>query len=294
MEEFTMDNLRDFLYLDTARLYSFVSQIQGGLVNEISETIKQLGGISAGISIGLPSVGGKADASKGKESERQQTMQLTDPAYFNVLYRYLQQNGLIDLTDLSLQTRARLSSGQFVEVQGIADPPVVESWVSQFRSMFDFIEKNLKLFVKAQTPGRKRTSSTVSNQQMREFKAILDCLVDFINISRKDPGRQYIRISSDKRELRVWSGLLPDHVIIPLQSVLPGEVRIFGRVERLLSEGETWKIVDIDQFNQASEAEKLIDMLNSFNAVIGQKPISENDLQAKYPDIFITPVAVYR
>jgi hypothetical protein len=289
-----MADLRDFLYLDTIRLYSFVSQIQGGLVNEISETIKQLGGLSAGLNVGLPPLGGKVDASKGKESERQQTIHLTDPAYFDALYRYLKRDGLTDITNADIRTHEKLNVGQFIEVQGAAEPPVVENWVSQFRSMFEFFERNFKLFAKSQGQHKKHAVSSVSNQQMREFKAILDFLTDYINMSRKDPGRQYIRVSLNKREFNVWCGLLPNYVIVPLQSVLPGEVCVFGRIERLLNEGEVWKIVDITQFNEASQAEKLIDMLNGFNTITGQKPISESDLRAQYPDIFVTPVAIYR
>ena len=86
-----MDYLRDFLYLDSAKLHSFVSQIQGGMISEISETIKQLGGLSAGVNVGIPPIGGKIDATKQKESERQQSIILTDPAYFGVLHQYLKQ-----------------------------------------------------------------------------------------------------------------------------------------------------------------------------------------------------------
>ena len=289
-----MSNLRDFLYLDTVRLHSFVSQIQGGIVSEVSETSKQLGGLSAGVNVGLPPLGGKVDASKGKESERQQTIQLTDSAYFDALHRHLaQQKDVIDITASSLQTRETLYAGQFIEMQGIAEPPVLEYWTTQFRSMFDFVNRNFKLFT-TQTKGKQKTTPKISGQQLQQFKAILDFLTDFITFSRKDPGRQYVRVSSPKQEYRIWCGLLPDFAVIPLQSVLPTEVRVFGRVERRLSDGEVWKIVDLAQFNQAAEAQKLIKMLNDFSALIGQKQITEDDLQAQYPDIFVTPVAIYR
>ena len=112
-----MSELRDFLYLDTSKLHSFVSQIHGGLVSEINETIKQLGGVSAGVSVGLTPVGGKIDASKGKESERQQTLQLTDPSYFNVLYQYLKKEKSIeDISSLDAKRREKLEVGQFVEI----------------------------------------------------------------------------------------------------------------------------------------------------------------------------------
>src|SRR5258708_36722413 len=118
-----MGTLRDFIYLDTARLHSFISQVQGGLINEVSETTKRLGGLSAGINVGFPPIGGKVDASKGKETERQHVMQLTDPAYFDILYRHLQQGELIDVTNSRIQTRQVLGVGQFIEIQRAIEPP---------------------------------------------------------------------------------------------------------------------------------------------------------------------------
>lgn len=146
-----MSYLRDFLYLDNAKLHSFVSQIQGGMISEISETIKQLGGLSAGINVGIPQLGGKIDAAKQKESERQQNITLTNPAYFGVLHQYLkQEKSLVDITEMSSEQILELPVGQFIEVQGTAEPPLVENWIERINSVFGFFEKNLRAFGKVQ------------------------------------------------------------------------------------------------------------------------------------------------
>jgi hypothetical protein len=289
-----MSELRDFLYLDTARLYSFVSQIHGGLISEINETIKQLGGLSAGLNIGIPQLGGKVDASKGKESERQQTRQLTDPAYFSVLNSYLRrEKELIDITESSTERRAQLKVGQFIEMRGNAEPPTVEHWITRINSIFEFVERNLKTISKLQPKSKGRKPPTISSMEMRQFKATIDLLIDYMQMSRKDPGKQYIRITSGQ-QYRIWCGLVPEYITISLQSTLPAEVQVCGRVERLLCEGEIHKIVDLSLFNQASDVDKLLEALNEASSVIGQTPISEVDLQAQYPDIFVTPIAIYR
>ncbi len=288
-----MTELHDFLYLDVARLHSFVSQIQGGLADRISETLKQLGGLSAGLNVGVSFFSGKAEASKGKESERQQTIQLTDPAYFNVLYQYLRQNDLLALMDTGPQTRKIFSVGQFVEIHGTAELPVIEHWLEQLRLMFDFVERNFRLLVKAKGQGKKQTAA-LSNQQFRDFRAILDFLSDYINLVRKDPGRQYIRVLTSEQGPSAWCGLAPEHIVVPLKSVLPGEVFVLGRVERMLAEGDTWKLVDLTQFGQVEATANLLDIVNSASALTGQRPISETNLQANYPDFFVTPIAVYR
>lgn len=292
-----MSELRDFLYLDTAKLHSFVSQIHGGLISEINETIKRLGGLSAGVEIGLPPFGGKVGASKGKESEREQTIQLTDPAYFGVLYQYLKTEKKIEsITASSLQERENLSEGQFVEMRGIAEPPVVEYWIARVRALVDFLDKNLNLIARTQTArkGKSRKHQLLPKRQMDLFKQMVDFLEDYINISRRDPGKQYIRISGEEPVYNVWSGLLPDFIVVPIQAILPVEVYIVGRVERLLDEGDVYKIVDFSQFSQASDIDKLLDALNALGPLIGQARINETDLQAQHPDIFVTPIAIYR
>jgi hypothetical protein len=289
-----MAELRDFLYLDTSKLHSFVSQIQGGLISEVSEKLKQLGGLSAGLNIGVAPLGGKIDTSKGKEAERQHTMQLTDPVYFDVVYRHLTNEHMLnDITAASLQIREKLGVGQFVELAGTAEPPVVESWLERLQSVFNFFSKHGQSF-NATSQGKGRAAPAISNQQLKQFKIIVDLLTDYINMARKDPGKQYIRVIGEKQAFNVWAGLIPDYVVSPLQSSLPANLRIFGRVERVLEAGELWKVVDLSLFNQTAQANQLLTALNGFNTITRQKPLSESDFQAQHPDIIVTPIAVYQ
>lgn len=291
-----MSQLRDFLYLDTVKLYSFISQIHGGLISEINETVKRQGGLSAGIDISIPTIGGgKVEASRGKGNERQQTIQLTDPAYFGALYQYLQDKSEIEVIAVDdLQTREDLAVGHFVEITGIAEPPTVEHWIARVRSLVEFIDKNLKLFSQTQTQRQRRSSQALSRKQMELFKGMVDFLEDYVRISRKDPGKQYIRITEDEPAYSVWCGLIPDYITTPLQAALPARVHVVGRVERVLGEEDIYKIVDLSQFNQPSDVNKLLDALNALGPLIGQKQISEKDLQAQYPDVFVAPIAIYR
>jgi hypothetical protein len=291
-----MFELRDFLYLDTVRLYSFVSQIHGGLVSEISETIKRLGGVSAGINVGVPPFGGKIDASKGKEGERQQTIEMTDPAYFDVLYKYLKEKSEIrDVTALDLRGREKLTEGRFIEMSGIAKPPVVEYWIARIKQLVEFLDNNAKLFMQGQPKAKGgRASQRLTRQQLNLFKEMVRFLEDYIRISRKDPGKQYIYIAGGEQEYGVWCGLLPEFVTVPLEATLPAQVHIVGRVEKLLDEGDVYRIVDFSQFSQTSDMNKLLDALSGLGPLIGQTEIKETDLQAQYPDIFVTTIAVYR
>jgi hypothetical protein len=290
-----MPPLRDFLYLDTAKLYSFLSQIHGGLISDITDTIKQQGGLSAGIEVGLPPFGGKVGVAKDKGSERQQAMQLTDPAYFSALYQSLKKESQVkDITNSSLESQHELVEGEFVELESVAEPPVTENWISRVRALVDFVDRNLKLFTQTQSKDKRRNVQSLTKQQMGLFKDMVGFLEDYIRISRKDPGKQYIRLAREGQIYNVWCGLLPDYISAPLEVALPAEVRVFGRIERVLTEGEVIKIVDFSQFNQPGNIVKLLEALNALGPLIGQKAISETDLQAQYPDVFVTPVAIYR
>lgn len=290
-----MSQLRDSLYLDRDKLYSFISQIQGGKVSEISETIRSRGGISGGIELSIPTiVSGRAGASKDKENERQQTIQLTDPAYFGILYDYLKGKEIRSIELGNIQTCQGLVEGQFVEVTGTAEPPAVEHWIARIRSLVAFIDKNLSLFARTQPRNKHRPSQVLSQQQMKLFKEMVDFLEGYVQLSRKDPGRLYIRITDEAQAYSVWCGLVPDYIAAPLQAALPAKMHLVGRVERFLEKDDVYKIVDFSQFNQSSDVNNLLDALNALGTLIGQKKVSETDLQAQYPDIFVTPIAIYR
>lgn len=189
---------------------------------------------------------------------------------------------------------SELSAGQFIEMRGIAEPPLVENWIERINSIFGFFERNFKTFGKLLGNSKGKSSSNFSNMDLRQYSSIIDLLIEYVNLTRKDPGKLYIRISPKSQPFKVWCGLLSDYVMVPLQSSLPAEIQVFGRVDHLVKEGKTEKIVDLSMFNQASQVDKLLETLNGFNTLAGQSPISETDLEAKYPDIFITPVAIYQ
>ncbi|NLJ37859.1 MAG: hypothetical protein GX432_03745 [Candidatus Atribacteria bacterium] len=285
-----MNNLRDFLYLDSNKLHSFVAQINGGFIKEVTETTRQLGGISAGLNVGVLPIGGKIDASKNKESESKKSILLTDPAYFDILYRYLQkEKSLKTPFDLPQKSLHNLKIGEFVEINGFAQPPVVENWIKKIKEIYTFLLKNMSLVSSSQSS----KSKFASKQLLSQFKQIIDLLTDFINISRKDPGREFIQVDLENVNLKVWCGLLPEFFFGQMGVLLPSNVTVFGRVERLLQPDEIWKVVDLEQFSQNFQATELLSALNGLSSITGKQIVVE-ELQAKYPDFFISPVAIYQ
>ena len=201
---------------------------------------------------------------------------------------------MADITAFDLQARAKLSEGQFVEMRGTAEPPVVEYWIARVRSLLDFLDRNLKLISPVHQKGTRQASSSLSRQQMALFRDMVNFLEDYTNVSRRDPGKQYIHIFEAGQAYGIWCGLLSEYITVPIQAALPAAVSVVGRVERILGEDEVYRIVDFSRFGQTADMTKLLDALSALGPLIGQTRISEEDLQAQYPDVFVTPLAMYR
>jgi len=221
-------------------------------------------------------------------------LQLNAPASFSALYDHLQKEKQLEtITHRTLDARKRLRQRQFVEISGMADPPAIETWIRSVRELFGFIEKNLEILY-PKGSGKSQASRSISKKQMHQYKGLVDFLEGYINISRRDPNKQYVRLARGSHSFAVWCGIVPAHVIIPLESTLPTDVTVVGRVDRMLESGDTHKLVDFSSFDKTTGVDKLLKALATLSPLIGHREITEADLEAVYPDIFVTPVAMYR
>ncbi len=252
------------------------------------------------LNLGIMQVGASVGGSKGRESERMQTLKITDAVLFDGVYRALAEDDkLVEIKDATVETRRKLSIRTFVKLEGTASPPVLESWMEQLRLTLDLLEKYSQLVGKmpnALSPRSNKKGRGVSQQRpdtqmLKQFEAIVDLLQDYIRLTREDPGREYIRISPVTRQYNIWCGLLPEFVLAPYAD-FTSEVIVVGQVERLLDKEEIWKLVDLSKFGNQDTALALLSALNSIP--LGLKEITENDLHAKYPDFFVRPLAIYR
>ncbi len=188
-----------------------------------------------------------------------------------------------------------LPIAQFVEMEGIAEPPLVENWIEKLNSIFEYLERNLKAASKLQGNKKGKVASNSLNINLRQYRLIIDMLIDYVNFNRKDPGKQYVRITLEKQSFKIWCGLLPDYIVVPIKSALPAKVQVLGRIDHFVKEGETEKIVDLSMFQQQAQLNGLLEILNNLSRQMGQTgSISESDLEARYPDIFVEPVAIYK
>ncbi len=120
-------------------------------------------------------------------------------------------------------------------------------------------------------------------------------LEDFVKFAQTGDNRLYINVSEEIKQRTIWFGLIPEYSLVPLHSTLPASVHIVGRVERILNENENWSLVDFSQPNQTpANIDTLISAVNNAGKYVGGRQVSQDDFVAKYPDIFVTPLAIYR
>ncbi|HEX8230060.1 MAG TPA: hypothetical protein VF826_12205 [Chloroflexia bacterium] len=298
MSQATEFPLRDFVYLDTVKLQSFSSVIQGGIATEVSARIKSLGELSGGIDIGLMQFRANIGASKGQEHERMQTLSITDPVLFDGLYKALRQsNQLKPLEEVVTTATGVPAPNLVVEAKGTAGPPVLEEWLERLHQMLELLKKFGAALGATSNPGRGSTGGkakgrpTVAHpaQMIKQFESIADLLADYVNLAQTDPGREYIRVRQGQSS--IWCGLLPEFIVAP-KADFSAEVTVIGQIDKLLGPNETWKLVDLSKFGDTQTADKLLAALNSMPMGLGQ--ITEQDLQAQHPDVFIRPIAIYK
>ena len=51
---------------------------------------------------------------------------------------------ITDISDKDIQFCGQLDKGDFVEVRGIAEPPIVEAWIDRVEQLFGFLERHAR------------------------------------------------------------------------------------------------------------------------------------------------------
>src|SRR5215210_6132689 len=93
--------LRDYKYIDVARVVDYLSSVDPGVVGELTQRMRSTSvmNVSGGLNIQALKLGG--GARKGDETEVQQTVRIYAQHMFNRLHGELQKAGAIQTLDLN-------------------------------------------------------------------------------------------------------------------------------------------------------------------------------------------------
>lgn len=288
---------RDFIYLDIDRTQSIIAQLRQGLLDQImegklSEDSKRLGATANFLTMLIP-FSASASVERKNATDIQASKVLHDYA-FNLALSSLEEEGLLLVADDLDPYTSSIPEAAFVLVKGSAK-------IFDY-STFDNLathEKDLdKLFSSEQPSGnreqRRQQGKKKSNSSaLGELKTVVDAFFkDAIQITvTNNQGfsfigpvtRQYLREEIHNLIFKYGSkpqgewGMLAQVTRI---SSLPGEAR--QQLSVAINESEN----PFEEMQTASSAlNKVLDVMNSLQELMGS---------AAYPDVAVSPIAVYR
>ena len=133
--------LRDYQYIDVARIVDYLSSVDPGVVGELTQRMKSNSGvdISGGINIQFFKMGGSERSAD--ESEQQQTVRIYAQHMFSRLYGELGTAGTIQTVDLDAPLNAeRLTKSSVLEITREFRPSPLSQMLDTFVQVSDMMK----------------------------------------------------------------------------------------------------------------------------------------------------------
>jgi flagellin-specific chaperone FliS len=275
---------RDFVYLDINRVQSIIAQLQQGLLNEVIEgsTEQRTGRLQMAtnlLAMLLP-VNVSGSVEQGSGSSLNETRVLHDYA-FEVARLSLEESGLLKQDELDWQ---EVPEEGFVLVRGAAQVLDYES----LRRIAKNIDR-LDDFMNPEDSKAQRQKRHKENKQVRESEVLFETFFDdairveiingrgcgFIGPLAREHLREDVRgliYKHGSRPKGAWT-MLAEVSRIPLPHESP--------------EDASMQMADMQASDKpvSDQLNKLLELFNALQEGLGS---------ASYPDIAVSPVAVYR
>lgn len=275
---------RDFIYLDINRVQSIIAQLQQGLLNEVLEgrTEQTAGRVQMAVNLltmMLP-ISGSGSVEHGRGSSFSESRVLHDYA-FEVARNSLENEGL--LVERDNLDWDEVPEGGFVLVRGAAQILDYET-SRKIAENFDELDEIFNPSTSAAEKKKRKKENSWATEAGMLIDTFYQNAIRVRITNQKDSGfigplsREHLR--EDIRALIYKYGSQPK-----------GEWTMLAEVSRIPQPDHS----PDDAFNEAIAAEgsvhvsnqfdQIIDMFNGFQEFVGS---------VSYPDIAVSPVAVYR
>lgn len=275
-------DFRDYTYLDTGRLQNYMSSLDSGMVEELTEITRSQsekegrGGIRAHVI----EAGGRG--SSQEESTQQRSMRVTAQHMFGRLYDALEKEKAIKVFEedetLSLEEVHRR---EVVEITRSFEPSPMNELISNlFQLMetmrgFGFVEE-------------------VNDPEMQE------AVQGLAMIFRGEEGREEVPMVAQTGEGEGSSSVVfvaKSQFLLVDQNDFQGDMTVFGRVSKLIPEGKSLDLFDFLKVPRSLAKDETIKkeilaMFETWPDELGG-PVSRDKLQVAGPIAVVTPVAVY-
>jgi len=252
--------LREYVYLDRNRVEDFLSQLEGGVSENIRQSETATGaGLEGGINVGVARIGASLTAPSISQDELRRT---TDVSLFNRLHLHLQRDDLRVVSDADNLNWSLIKPGSLLELGCV----VVVSGISKL----------------SQTLSDMGAIAPVLGKS-------LDGMEGFGALFGGDVGVRYLL--DDK--IVAYSNLDPDSMRANL-SELEGECTALVRIRKVLRTGKRTPLRSVAGMKlDVAKLEDLITRFDGAPAELGFKFVPD-DLIASGPSAIVTTVAIYR
>ncbi|MGV8884693.1 MAG: DUF6414 family protein [Microbacteriaceae bacterium] len=266
--------LKDFLYLDRTLVRTFLAQVDGGEIDELTERERSAGRGGTAARIGTGGTGIGADRSKEHSLETEATLRQSGPSEFDRLMAYLEENDLTTLEALDTIDGANaVKRKEFLEV----DARIRVSGMHELGNLLGSVSKLAPMLSQFGVP----TESTQLEQI--ETLASLAGGEDKVSV-----------IATVLGKIGFVIGLELDPAFSKTDK-WDVDATVLMKVQRVLKVGETQILGDplggIVRLAPAEQVSQLMDTLKSPDlAKLG----INGESQVSYPGAVATPIAIYR
>jgi len=278
--------LRDYKYIDVARITDYLSSVDPGVAGELTQRIKSNTGldVSGGINIQAFKLGG--GARKGDESEVQQTVRVYAQHMFNRLYEEVQKAGSIQTVDVDTPLEMEgLSKSSVLEITRDFRPSPLHQMLDSFTGVVDKLEL------------LGMTDELGDEADMQQVMAIIAML-------RGEDGNNEVPMFFGADEAGDVSVVFVarENFVLGTGAEFRGEMTLFGKVQELIPMGSSIDLLDHlrvlppgvrDTAAFGSEfKEEIRTLMSAWPEEFGG-PIGTNEVIIEGPAVVITPVAAY-
>lgn len=278
--------LRDYMYLDTNRLQDYMSSLDSGTVEKLTEIQRSQSGGEAKGGLKVPGFGeAGGGGTHERETTQQRSMRVNAQNMFSRVYDVLDKEGNIKVFDEdSTMQPGEVRRREVVEITRTFSPS----------PMNDLIDNLLKLMNTMRGMGFVEEVNDPETQQVVQALAM---------IFRGEEGREEVpmvaRVKQDggSEQDSAVVFLAKSQFILVDQGDFEGEMTVFGKVNKLVPAGQSVDLFDFIKLPRAFAREgnikkDLLEMFESWPVEFGG-PISQESLEVVGPVIIVTPVAVY-
>ena len=272
---------RDYMYLDTYRLQNYVSDLEQGVVEQFIETTREQSGKEGGGKVRAHFLEAGGAGRSEEETTRERTIRITAQNMFSRVYAAMEEDGEIKIfdedDDLTFGTVRRRD---IVEITRNFSPSPLN----------DMIDSMLHLIQVMEEMGF--TEEIAADQE--EAQAVRAMAMLF---QGDEGGDEVPMVSRSSRGDASVLFLAHSRYILVDQDAFKGDMTVFGRVRKLIPEGESQDLIDFLKLPSAMRGESevrkaLLELFQSWPKELGG-PVSEESLEVRGPLLIITPVAVY-